>query len=234
MLKKLGFWGTLVTVVYFIIIGVKVSYDFDKFLSLGLNELGDFLAGAFGPVAFLWLVLGFLQQGKELKISSQALRLQVSELKSSVQQQTKLASIAEQSLLDQISKSERLSEPMIEVESNKGESPSDASRILIIRNHSASCESVRCCFEFSEGNHPQVARFNYLPTGSVKEVNVYGQPIPMKGAWFVIRYKKNTGVAGVHRFWVKWNMNTRVFDIGKADLEALRAVGMDPDQAALS
>ena len=234
MSKKLGFWGALVTVFYFIIIGVKVAYDFDKFLCLGLNELGDFLAGAFGPVAFLWLVLGFLQQGKELKISSQALKLQVSELRSSVQQQTKLASIAEQSLLDQISKSERLSEPMIEVESSKSENPSESSGVLIIKNHSASCESVRCSFEFSEGNYPQIAYFNYLPTGSVKEVSVSGQPIPMKGAWFVIRYKKNTGVAGVHRFWLKWNMNSRVFDIAKADLEALRAVGMDPDQTALA
>jgi hypothetical protein len=26
---------------------------------LSLNELGDFLAGAFGPLALFWLVLGF-------------------------------------------------------------------------------------------------------------------------------------------------------------------------------
>lgn len=31
-----------------------------------LNEVGDFFAGLFAPVAFLWLVLGYRQQGDEL------------------------------------------------------------------------------------------------------------------------------------------------------------------------
>ena len=30
-----------------------------------LNELGDFLAGALTPVAFIWLVYGYLLQGEE-------------------------------------------------------------------------------------------------------------------------------------------------------------------------
>ena len=50
------------------------------------NEWGDFLAGSFGPVAFLWLVLGFIQQGHELKQNGEALRLQADELKNSVEQ----------------------------------------------------------------------------------------------------------------------------------------------------
>ncbi|MDO5612066.1 MAG: hypothetical protein Q4G14_02355 [Paracoccus sp. (in: a-proteobacteria)] len=45
-----------------------------------LNELGDFLAGAFAPIAFLWLVLGFFQQGRELQNSSESLRHQVKEM----------------------------------------------------------------------------------------------------------------------------------------------------------
>ncbi len=31
-----------------------------------LNALGDFLAGIFAPVAFFWLILGYVQQGKRL------------------------------------------------------------------------------------------------------------------------------------------------------------------------
>jgi len=38
------------------------------FFSLKLNEQGDFLAGVFAPLAFGWLVLGFFQQGRELKL----------------------------------------------------------------------------------------------------------------------------------------------------------------------
>lgn len=54
-----------------------------------LNEVGDFLAGAFGPVAFLWLVLGFLQQGYEL-------RMQATELKNSVEQHKEMVKTTKQ------------------------------------------------------------------------------------------------------------------------------------------
>lgn len=40
------------------------------------------MAGAFSPLAFAWLVLGFIQQGVELRQNSAALILQAEELKS--------------------------------------------------------------------------------------------------------------------------------------------------------
>lgn len=93
MAKKLEFWGVLGTTLYLVLITITVAFKFDSFLRLELNELGDFLAGAFGPVAFLWLVLGFLQQGRELKLSSDALQLQAQELKNSVDQQRELVEV---------------------------------------------------------------------------------------------------------------------------------------------
>jgi hypothetical protein len=92
--KKLEFWGILGTVIYLVIISATVAVKFEKFLALELNELGDFLAGAFGPIAFLWLVLGFLQQGRELRLSTDALQLQAAELKHSVEQQSIMADAA--------------------------------------------------------------------------------------------------------------------------------------------
>ncbi|CAI8791684.1 DUF805 domain-containing protein [Pseudomonas jessenii] len=62
--------------------------------TMGLNEVGDFLAGAFGPLAILWLVLGFFQQGIELRQGTAALNLQASELKASVDQQKELVGIS--------------------------------------------------------------------------------------------------------------------------------------------
>jgi hypothetical protein len=94
MAKKLKFWGVLGTVVYLVIIAATVALKFDSFLELKLNELGDFLAGAFGPIAFLWLILGFSQQGRELKLSSDALQLQAAELKNSVEQKKELVSVS--------------------------------------------------------------------------------------------------------------------------------------------
>lgn len=60
------------------------------------NAWGDFFAGIFAPLAFLWLVLGYLQQGEELKLSTDALRLQAEELKHSVEQQRALVEVSRQ------------------------------------------------------------------------------------------------------------------------------------------
>lgn len=83
-MKKLEFWGAILTAAYLSLIGWWLSVNWAAFLSLKLNELGDFLAGTFGPVAFLWLVLGFIQQGRQLN-------LQAEELQNSVVQQTNIA-----------------------------------------------------------------------------------------------------------------------------------------------
>ncbi|CAH0179461.1 hypothetical protein SRABI123_01400 [Pseudomonas sp. Bi123] len=94
MAKKLELWGGIGTAAYLLLISGAVGFKFQEFQSLKLNELGDFLAGVFGPIAFLWLVLGFLQQGRELKLSSDALQLQAEELKNSVEQQKELVSVS--------------------------------------------------------------------------------------------------------------------------------------------
>lgn len=59
---------------------------------MGPNEYGDFLAGLCAPLAFLWLVLGFFQQGKEL-------RLQVKELANSVEQSRELVGVTRRQFL---------------------------------------------------------------------------------------------------------------------------------------
>jgi hypothetical protein len=65
------------------------------------NAWGDWAGGTFAPLAFLWLVLGYFQQGEELRdnvkalrLQENALQLQVRELKDSVEQQSALAEAA--------------------------------------------------------------------------------------------------------------------------------------------
>lgn len=78
--------GGVITAIYLFLILILVfktaDYSGDKggFFGLTLNEWGDFLAGAFAPPAFLWLILGYLQQGEELKHSTEALKAQKEEL----------------------------------------------------------------------------------------------------------------------------------------------------------
>ncbi len=90
--------GTAITVAYLFAMFVLVCVRGSQVLTMPLNEVGDFLAGAFGPVAFLWLVLGFLQQGDELRQGTEALRLQATELRNSVEQQKVMAAAATQQI----------------------------------------------------------------------------------------------------------------------------------------
>ena len=66
--------------------------------TLPINEVGDFFAGIFGPLAILWLVLGFFQQGIEVRLNTKALELQAEELKNSVEQQRELVEVTRKQL----------------------------------------------------------------------------------------------------------------------------------------
>jgi hypothetical protein len=85
---------SLVTILYLWIV-CNLVINLEELKALGLNEKGDFLAGIFSPLAFLWLVFGYLQQGKELQQNTEALRLQAEELSNLVKEQKKQNTIHE-------------------------------------------------------------------------------------------------------------------------------------------
>lgn len=64
------------------------------------NEWGDIFAGVAAPIAFLWLVLGFIQQGRELK-------LQVQELRNTVKHQADLAEATREQVALQVRQEEQ-------------------------------------------------------------------------------------------------------------------------------
>lgn len=92
--RLLTILGVIVTIAYSISIAILMGDRVNQLRTIPLNELGDFLAGVFGPLAIFWLILGFLQQGKELQQSTQALELQAKELNNSVQQQKHLVEVS--------------------------------------------------------------------------------------------------------------------------------------------
>lgn len=96
--KLLPVFGILITLLW---LGALITYvvaTWSSFSRLAANELADFAGGAFAPLAFLWLVLGFFQQGKELRLNGQALWLQGRELQYSVEQQRQLVEVTREQL----------------------------------------------------------------------------------------------------------------------------------------
>lgn len=94
MRNKLAWVGAVFTAIYLSGFTWFIFSRLSQLQKMELNNVGDFLAGAFGPIAFFWLILGFMQQGKELKLSSDALLLQAKELKASVRKQKELVAVS--------------------------------------------------------------------------------------------------------------------------------------------
>lgn len=94
-----GFWfGVIISVTYCVGLYLTVN-QLGLNIMTSWNEFGDFLSGAFSPLAFLWLILGYLQQQKELQQNTRALELQASELKNSVDQYKEMVDVARQQLI---------------------------------------------------------------------------------------------------------------------------------------
>ncbi len=65
---------------------VPTTVGWANFAGLPADELGSFLEGAFAPLAFLWLVIGYFLQQKELEQNTQALRAQAKEIQRTAEQ----------------------------------------------------------------------------------------------------------------------------------------------------
>lgn len=104
MNKGLAWIGILGTGLYLALIGYLTQDRLIILRTMELNNLGDFLAGAFGPLAILWLILGFFQQGYELRQNNEALKLQADELRNSVNQQKEMVGIAGRQLEAELEK----------------------------------------------------------------------------------------------------------------------------------
>ncbi|HEH8511533.1 TPA: hypothetical protein SH269_003856 [Pseudomonas aeruginosa] len=91
MSRLLALLGIVLTIAYAVFMCFIFGNPLPVLKEMELNSVGDFLAGVFGPVAILWLILGFFQQGLELRQNNEALKMQADELRASVEQQAAMA-----------------------------------------------------------------------------------------------------------------------------------------------
>ena len=202
--RSLEWWAAHITAVYiggaFMVMGAR----FDELVSLELNEVGDFSAGVFGPVAFFWLVLGYVQQGRELKLSSQALSTQAEELRASVAQQIELVKATNRTLENY----ENSLDPLLQLRFievfeafNEGEAV-ERHRFSIV-NSGAYCEKV----EVRVGGEVEslVAIFSSLVVNAEVELNIDDVLIENELLSIRFSYFKANGKSGVQEFEVRKN-----------------------------
>lgn len=148
--------GVAASAIWLLLFGAFAVYRWPQVIGMAPNEVGDFLAGAFAPLAFLWLVLGFFQQGQELRHSGHALSLQSDELRHSVEQQRQLVDVTREQLLFESSRLQReadraraLAQPNLQLRIDGWSSTDNGSRRqhFTIINHGRECTKLKLCFD---------------------------------------------------------------------------------------
>ncbi|BGD82920.1 TPA: hypothetical protein ACQSRC_004423 [Pseudomonas aeruginosa] len=196
MSRLLALLGIGLTIAYAVFIYLIFGNPIPALKEMELNSVGDFLAGVFGPVAILWLVLGFFQQGLELRQNNEALKMQADELRNSVEQQTAMAK--SQALV--LMHNERASEPLLVLSAGEDlYDPEDDEhfRPLRLTNTGEYCERLDVSVEGQ--NH--VWSFATLLSGeSVSfSASLVGHPIDRRLA-VSVRYITKLGLPGVQEF----------------------------------
>lgn len=151
--------GVGVSAVWLIGLGVYAWLNWQDVLALKPNEVGDALAGAFAPLAFLWLVLGFFQQGAELRNSGKALWLQGEELKNSVEQQRELVAVTREQLQfeSEVLEAQRVelrrnAQPIFKLGLGRAVTSSGHQRqTFVLSNHGKPCTGVAVTFSPGTG-----------------------------------------------------------------------------------
>ncbi|MDD1959012.1 hypothetical protein NP534_02740 [Pseudomonas sp. 39004] len=201
MRRSLFWFGVVLTFVYAAFMYWAVGEKISALKAMELNAVGDFMAGVFSPLAFLWLVLGFVQQGFELRISSDALILQAKELKASVVQQTELAVATKQSLKYQ----GLLLEPVFHlkfggISEDFDESGRRETCSFTLSNVGATCEQI-VVYVIGGSSMPS-AMFNFavIEKNSASSFNVV-DIISEEDKWeFRVSYMKSDGQYGYQYF----------------------------------
>lgn len=80
--------GLTVTTTWLVLLSLYVSngIGWTNIGNAPIQTLGNFLEGAFAPLAFLWLVIGYFLQKKELMQNTDAIKMQYVEIQKSAEQ----------------------------------------------------------------------------------------------------------------------------------------------------
>ena len=186
-----------------------VIADWPVAKSMPPNQWADFFAGFFAPLAFLWLVLGYLQQGDELRLSTEALQLQAQELKHSVEHQRDLVEVtrlqleSERESLHQERLARRAAaQPQFAVSARAASfSGGNATYGFSFHNLGATTTRVLAEMEFRPGASLQILNQSVFIGGMEHNGNLALKgEFPMEAARLIVRYIDAHGASGAKVF----------------------------------
>lgn len=200
--------GLSLTIIWMVIIALLFIPRYSEFIELSLNEIGDFFAGIFAPIAFLWLVLGYLQQSHEIRQNTEALKLQVIELQQQVSNTKDIANnsvtqtqITKLSLDNQIRQSwsnffESLVDrgPLINF---TGYTENKSSWVFVFTAHNVTAIDISIS---STSGQIEPQKMSIWPSGSYQEFEVGRDESDLNNVGIVITYKTVTGLTGQRKF----------------------------------
>lgn len=201
MRRSLLWMGLIISALYFVLMWWAVGERLGSLNTMELNSVGDFLAGAFSPLAFLWLVLGFVQQGLELRISSDALKLQADELNKSVAQQTELAIATKKTLRNQ----ELSFDPVLQLRfTGLTEEVDESGQYEVcsfeMHNVGATCEHVNAQLIEENGLVIREYAFPLMVKDGHVRFSALGSFGACERAELVVTYRKANGASGAQVF----------------------------------
>lgn len=170
--SRLSIVGAAITAAYVVSIAIYMTCMWHEVMLIKPSDAANALSGVFAPIAFLWLVLGFLQQGIELRHSAQALYLQQEELRNSVEQQQALVEVTrEQVQMERLAKiqaemeAERISRPIL-ILSQDGSSISMGTKKFHfdLKNLGPTCTNINVTIKpkMQEFSHPSLVTHEEL------------------------------------------------------------------------
>jgi hypothetical protein len=175
-------------------------------LNMKPDEFATFLSGVFAPLAFLWLVLGFRQQGDELQNSARALWLQGEELRNSVEQQRQLVEVSREQLASELADrlraeedAERAAQPQL-LMPRPGGSYSGPRRTLnlIVTSGGPTCSDVRLLVDDVVAQRATVLGEG----GQIKTEKEFQTPEEVQPLQVAVEYTDLRGNRRVQRFHV--------------------------------
>lgn len=165
-------YGVAATLVWLATAAALLYVKRDSLCTLKVNEWGDFFAGAVAPIAFLWLVLGYMQQGDELRTSSAELKKQANALIETSAAQRALVETERERILEERAVRELEVRPNLHLQGT-GSRVNDSGQVeydITLTNLGGAAVSLECVLHLDGGQErrtlmsvPLLARGNQLP-----------------------------------------------------------------------